>query len=72
MSEANAEVVPLLKRVISLLQEKGISLSGAWLPTGYPTGGSAVAEERYGREMVNLQKIESNRQASTIYPEGKT
>ena len=73
LSEANSELIPLLKRVIALLQENGISLSATRLqPAGYPTGSTAVAEERPSRRMVALQKEESSLPASVIIHEGKT
>ena len=73
LSEANSELIPLLKRVIALLQENGISLSGKRAPTGHLTGALAVAEQRPGRRMVALQKsVASLPSSAVIAHEGKT
>lgn len=71
LSEANSELIPLLKRVIALLQENGISLSAKHAAPGHPTGIPSVAEERPGRRIVTLQKDEASLPSSVIVHEGR-
>ena len=69
-SEANSELIPLLKRVIALLQENGISLSAKRAPPGHSTKVSLVAEERPARRIVALQKDEASLPSTVIVHEG--
>ena len=71
LSEANSELIPLLKRVIALLQVNGISLSVTRLQPSYAPGSTVVAEERPGKRMVAPQKNEPNVPVSVIAYEGK-
>ena len=70
LSEASSELIPLLKRVIALLQEKGISLSSTRLPTGYSTGVTVVTEEQPSRRITTLQTKEESVPAPVIVHEG--
>jgi hypothetical protein len=71
LSETNSELIPLLKRVIALLQVNGISLSATRLQPGHATAPTAVAEERQGRRVTTVQKDEPNFPTSVIAHEGK-
>lgn len=72
LSEANSELIPLLKRVIALLQEKGISLSATRLPPGYHAGVGGAAQERPAKTTLALRKDEASLPVSAVIYEGKT